>query len=456
MNEFRVGLLALASLAAIVLMSLKVTSNQSGFGEYITYRTILKDASGIFPKTPIKIAGISAGKIKNIHLEGTNAMVSFEVLKRIPVPKGSRLRINTVGFLGDKYLEIILEKGEDYIPEGGFLISEDGAGFQKIINDASDVVKDVKKISESLRKTIAPDDGESPFKKIVSDVKEAVANVKETTVSLKRVVTGNEAKIDNMLSNLEEFSGRLNNELDKGQKGTTVSDVKEILENAKKMTADLKIMVANVREGKGTLGKILVEEDIADDVKSTLSGVRRIVTRMNSLRTEMIMFTGQNTDYGAESFINVRIFPSPERFYLLGVTTSQFGPQYINEFDKDINGVKTTEVWKTRRRNTYRFNLQMGRRIQNLILRGGVIETTGGFGVDYDSVRLGTLFSAELFDYREHVGPNLRLSSDIQLWSVLHGRIAIEEITNEKRSASIFLGLKFTDEDLRGLIGLFF
>ena len=36
MNEFKVGLLAIATMVAVVVMSLKVTSNQSGFGQYIT------------------------------------------------------------------------------------------------------------------------------------------------------------------------------------------------------------------------------------------------------------------------------------------------------------------------------------------------------------------------------------------------------------------------------------
>ena len=53
MSELKVGILALLTMASIVYMSLKITSFQSGFGEYINYRTILKDASGIFPKTPI-------------------------------------------------------------------------------------------------------------------------------------------------------------------------------------------------------------------------------------------------------------------------------------------------------------------------------------------------------------------------------------------------------------------
>ena len=50
MSELKVGILALLTMASIVFMSLKITSFQSGFGEYINYRTILKDASGIFPK----------------------------------------------------------------------------------------------------------------------------------------------------------------------------------------------------------------------------------------------------------------------------------------------------------------------------------------------------------------------------------------------------------------------
>ena len=113
MNELKVGILALFTMASIVYMSLKITSFQSGFGEYVTYRTILKDASGIFPKTPIKIAGITAGKIKKIELHGNNALVTFRILKRIKVTDGSSLIIKSVGFLGDKYLDI---KGEDVRP----------------------------------------------------------------------------------------------------------------------------------------------------------------------------------------------------------------------------------------------------------------------------------------------------------------------------------------------------
>ena len=46
MDAFKVGLMAIATLMAVVYMSIKITSNQSGFGDYVSYRTIVKDASG--------------------------------------------------------------------------------------------------------------------------------------------------------------------------------------------------------------------------------------------------------------------------------------------------------------------------------------------------------------------------------------------------------------------------
>ncbi len=63
MNEFKVGILAIATIIAVVFMSLKITSNQSGFGQYVTFRTIVKDASGIFPKTPIKAKMVASGVV---------------------------------------------------------------------------------------------------------------------------------------------------------------------------------------------------------------------------------------------------------------------------------------------------------------------------------------------------------------------------------------------------------
>ena len=156
MSEFKVGLLAITAMASVVYMSFWITANQSGFGNYVPYRTVVKDASGIFPKTPIKVAGINAGRIKSIALEGNEAHIDFEILERIHIPEDSRLRIKTVGFLGDKYLEIVVGTSNSRLLPSSAIPASEGGGMNGLVNDASEILKDVKVVVRDLRKSLSP------------------------------------------------------------------------------------------------------------------------------------------------------------------------------------------------------------------------------------------------------------------------------------------------------------
>lgn len=455
MNEFKVGLLALVAIASIVYMSLKITSNQSGFGEYVTYRTMINDASGIFPKTPIKVAGINAGKIYRIELQGNSALITFKVLKKVRITEGSKLRIKTVGFLGDKYLEIQIEKSEKVLNDMGFIVAETGGGFETIVKDASDLVKDVKVIVSSLKDTLVPTGQIAPMKKILNGLTEMVESAKKATSSLKRIMEGNEKKISDLVGNLQKFAKNVEEVTNKNIEGSSVAKVNKLLDNADIMVKDLKSIVSNIKAGKGTMGKLLVEEEIADEVRETLSGVRKIVSKVEAIRTELALFSGVNSDAGGESAASLRIYPAPERFYVLGMSTSEFGPEKKKKTVTVTNGARSEELRTTQDEDSYRFNVQLGRQIHNWSFRGGLIESSGGLGVDYFFSRIGTKLSVEAFDYREDIGINLRLATEIQLWNIFYGKAQFEDSLEDSRSATFSAGLKFTDEDLKGLLGFF-
>lgn len=455
MNEFKVGLLALATLASVVFMSLKITSNQSGFGQYVTYKTILKDATGIFPKTPIKVAGIAAGKIQSIELQGNTALITFDILKDIKVTTNSKIRIKSVGFLGDKYIEIYIgDSGEELAPNQ-LLDSEEAAGIESLVRDVSEVLVDVKTIVKSMKDSISPEGEVSPVKKILSDVSILVENTRDATAAMKRMMIGNEEKINSMIANLENFSNDLAYNVNQSNPDSAMADIKEVLANTKKITEDLHQIIADVKHGKGTVGKLLVEDEIADQVKDTLASVQKIVGRAEMLRTELAVFTGATTKGEAESELSLRIYPSPERFYHLGVTTSEFGLETETHTTTTVGGVTTDEVKKEREKDSFRFNVQIGRRIQDFTIRGGLIESSGGLGVDYYLQRFGTKFSLEAFDYQKDQGPNIRFMTEIQLWNVLYGRATLEDAARKQRAGIFQAGLRFNDEDLKGLLGFF-
>ncbi len=455
MSEIKVGLMALATIVAIVIMSLKITSNQSGFGEYRTYQTIIKDASGIFPKTPIKVAGISAGRILDIQLEGNQALIKFEILKKIRVTKNSKLKVKTVGFLGDKYLEIFLGDSETVLKEYAFLDSEESAGIENLVKETSEILGDVKVIVKSLKSSLAPEGAEPPVTTILNGVKDVVQNTKELTETMKRTMNNNEEKINNLISNIETATYEIAYQVDKTNSDSAMSEVKTILGNTQKLTGDLKDIVADVKRGKGTIGKLVVEDEIADQVKDTLSSVKKLVGKADAIRTELEVFTGANSNDGAQSDVGLKIYPSPERFYLLGLSTSEIGPTKEKETVTVTNGVSVTEQKSEREKDTFRFNAQVGRKIHDFAIRGGIIESTGGVGLDYFIPDFGTKFTLEAFDYRKNLGPNVRLSAEKQIWNVIYGKGALEDSLRKERSGTISAGLRFNDEDLKGLIGFF-
>ncbi len=457
MNPLKVGLLALVAMASVVVMSLKITQNQSGFGKHIQYKTIISDASGIFEKTPIKVAGINAGRIKSIELEGNKALITFEIIEKIKITSSSKLKIKSVGLLGDKFIDMDLgTQAGEVLPKNSFIITEDGEGMESLTKDASAILKDVKEITKSLKDALKDDQGRNVLQSIV-------ANIDEVTTSLRRITDNNEEKVNKILDDVEALASQLARETDRYQKDSIMSDLSEIGPIMDKVNAtvdDLKIIVADVKDGKGTVGKLLRDDAVVDQVSQTLSSVNRLVSRINNIEADIGLSTGANTRTGSDTRFDLDIYPAPERFFRLGIVTNEFGPQSeteTNTYTSVDGGPETEKSVRKVTKSDFKFNFQIGRRIQRWALRAGLIESTGGVGVDYFIPYYGIRAGMEVFDYQKDAGPNLRLYSEIKIWNVLFTRLAGEDLISKegKSSATISLGLRFTDQDLAALIGIF-
>lgn len=444
------------AIASVVVMSLKITQNQSGFGKHVQYQTILSDASGIFEKTPIKVAGINAGRIKSIELEGNQALLTFEIIEKIKITPSAKLKIKSVGLLGDKFIDMDLgdQKG-DRLAENSMIITEGGEGLDNLAKDASAVLKDVKSITESIKQALKDDQGNNVIKNIVK-------NINDMTESLRRVTDTNEEKVNRIIDDLEALSSQLAHETDRYQKDSLMADLSKvgpIMDKVDATVSDLRVIVADVKDGKGTVGKLLRDDAVVDQVSQTLSSVNRLVNRINNIEADIGLSTGANTRTGSDTRFDLDIYPAPERFFRLGLVTNEFGPQTETKTDTYTStngGAETKTSVRKINKSAFKFNFQIGRRIQRWSLRAGIIESTGGVGIDYFIPDYGIRTGLELFDYQKRAGANLRFYSEIKLWNVLFTRLAGEDLISKdgSQSATISLGLRFTDQDLVALLGI--
>ena len=202
-----------------------------------------------------------------------------------------------------------------------------------------------------------------------------------------------------------------------------------ILDNVEDVTGDFKTVMGKISKGQGTLGRLIVDEEVVDQVTETLSGVRKLVNKLDSIKTEVQVFTMANPKRDGVTDLNLKIYPSPGKFYHLGVATAEFGVEGKKEVRSVTDGgseqiTQTTE----KKKGGYRFNAMIGRRVKNWTFRFGLLESSGGMGVDYHFKPYNVGLNLDLFDHRESLGPQLRLSLNTRFWNIFYGKISGEDL----------------------------
>ncbi len=460
MKEFWVGVFALLGIGSLVAITVQITANRSGMGKHYLYKTIVEDASGLYERASIKVAGINAGSIKAIKLNGNQAEIIFDVTDRIKITKNTVLNIKSVGFLGDKFLDIYLgDPSAPRLAQNAHVKSFTGGGMEDLTKDATVVMSDVKQITKLVRESMLDKDGNNVVSKILANVSEMTESARVVAKSLEDLV-GDNSKLKDIIANIDRTTKNLAQESDRNHEGSIMSSFEKLdpmMASANNAMTDLRSIIEDVKAGRGTVGKLLRDEEVIDQVSSTLSGVNRLVNRVNNFKTDIALFSGVNFEHGAHTQIELDLFPAPERFFRLGVVTNEFGPDVEkNTTVTEESGGSTTVT--TRREvddSSFKFNAQIGRKISNLGMRAGLIESTGGLGFDYYLTDKGMKFGIEAFDYQKDVGPNVRLYGEFRLWNIFHTRFTGEDLVSSgNQTFTALAGLRFSDEDLASLIGL--
>ena len=261
--------------------------------------------------------------------------VSENFLERIRTD--SEASIVGEGLLGDKYIDISIgSTSRPQAKDGDLLLSNDAVDFTAALANTGEIIDNVNASTESIRALLdgfRKAGGEATVvaamesiqdiatevqkgnglqmlldKKAAGEVKAIVANAKTSSEKLD----SNLARLDQILADVKKNDSLVHALLysDGGDKAvadarklineasTIVADVREqpgfvhnliyekdngeILKNANAASADFKVMAADLRQviadaktGKGTVGRLLTDPSVYEDLKVLIGNVRR-------------------------------------------------------------------------------------------------------------------------------------------------------------------------------------
>lgn len=469
--EFRVGVFTLLGLSATIFAVFVVSPDIFQRDEKVQYYTILKDASGILPKTHVKTNGVNVGKVKSVNLDKNSTKVLLEIRNDVKVPKGSKIEIRTVGFLGDRFLEI--KRTDDltsgYIEPGGMIPRDDDTtDLQEVIAIIGSIAKDVKKVTENLAKVLGDEQGEMSMQNIVS-------NIEEVTREAKEILQENREDVRTLVENIKNFSKSANDVLDNENKARLdriLANFDDSMVEVKGATKNINLISDKIENGEGTIGRLVNDDDTIEELEGAIKDIRKALAPVNQLKVEVDYHGEIRKDRTSQNYFNLNFHTRPGNYYVLGFTdanerlidtTTESVP-----LDDDAGGRKTRTKEFIKDRKSLRFNAQIARRWHFAAVRFGLFESTGGLGGDLYAFTDKVKLTLELFDFADKNAEyrnfaHIKTYASALFYNHLYTLVGIDDPTRKdpdtgkvQKDLNYFFGagVKFNDDDLRALFGL--
>jgi len=454
-NEIKVGIFVLISLLAILYLTFQVKSLED-FKEkgYVLY-AVVNDASGLAKKSRVKMRGVKIGIIKEMSLTSTGVKLKLLINSDVKIPKGSMVTVAQDNVLGGKYLNIIPSQNTVYYKPGDTISKYlKTASMEDVMNNINSAVNDVKILINKLNKTL--DDNTT------RNIKLTIANIKESSDELKSIMKTANKKLPTLIDNANALvitykqtgdiiKRKIPGILDKTD--TLMSKLNNIADTLRvklKKLADEYIKLGQnannlLTENKDSLkATITSAKSFFDSGSSSFQKIDEFLSSINKSQIDMNIYSNFLTkDNYFKTTANLAYIPNPTKYYIIGVTSKE------DYSTKKLADEKTSKVY---------FNAMLGKRYQNILLRGGIIENTGGLGVDYFMNKDRVKLTADIYDFNSENdyrgdNPHLDLKARYLYLKHLEFMAGIDNIINpDARQFFLGIGVKFKDNDLKALV----
>lgn len=504
-NAAKVGIVMIVALAVAGYFILKIEDvSLSRSKSMREVKAVFDDVAGLDDESAVRIAGVRKGHVTDIKvLPDGRAQVTLKVDDDVPLHANATAKVANLGLLGEKYIE--LDPGTPsaaQLPEGTVTLpGTQPATFDDVTDQISAIATDVKAITSSLRTVLGGDQGQQRLNQIVS-------NVETITSEMRALIAANRSNLDATLANTRAITAHLRTEIPRladsiesvanqlnGTVGENRAEVREVITNLRGLSSDLRTTADNlnsitgkVKSGEGTVGKLFNSDEAHEKLTSALSAVESGVTELKNTigrAARMQLDLGIKADYlaglssgqevdgvrneldgNSRSTVALRLVPNPDinRFYNIELSQDPRGRRRdkltVETVTNENTGQSTTTTTKqTRFDRDYLISAQAGWTLDNMAVRVGLFDSTGGAGVDY---RLNdrVVLTGEAFDFgkRRDDNPHIRLFGEYTLRKEqkLLPRIFLTTGVDNALNDTAFIlggGIRWRDEDLKYLLG---
>ena len=275
--ETRLGIFfALALVAAVVILEVIGTGNL--FKKGVPVKANFKSITELKKGDAVKMAGVEIGKVDDIKLAQGRVEVTMRLNTDADVRTDSKASIKFVGLMGQNYVS--LEFGSANAPKvgpGTVLETEEQADLNTLMVKLQSVAEGVEGLTRNFS-------GENfanllgPFTDFLKENNPKLSAILGNMQSISTQIAKGEGTVGKMIMDdgfYVEAMGTVSN------LNVAVNDIKPLFETAKLTLEDARGVVTDLKAGKGTVGKLMVDDTLYNETTTAMVNLREVLQKIN-------------------------------------------------------------------------------------------------------------------------------------------------------------------------------
>ena len=300
-NEIKTAILVLSGILMFIVGFSYLKSNNI-FSSDRTFFAIYDDIEGVSVGTPVTVSGFNVGSIQDIsfYQNTMDILVKFRVENKVKFSKNSVAQIYETGLIGGKALAILTNNGP-LAQSGDTLRSSIAPGLTELVNDKlsplQEKIESTFVSADSLLKNInnvLDVNSQNQIKESFSQLSNLAVNLKESAENLNSIINSNEIKINDIVSNVDNFSSNFSS------LSNSFSDVEVIIGNLTKTSNNLNSIIDEISSGDGTFNQLIYDDSMIKSLNEASNNLNLLMEdlRLNPKRyVHFSLFGKKNKEY---------------------------------------------------------------------------------------------------------------------------------------------------------------
>ena len=276
-REMQVGIAVLLSVIILVVGMLWFKQYRFAGGT-LRYAVDSPGVDALQARDRVQVRGIRMGAVDELAIVDDHVRVTFHVDQKADLRADAGFRLQTIGIVGEKVIEIDPGTG-DPVQEGHIFKGEAEMSISGMSATASEALTEVKGLASELRAFLGEIRKEGQVPATLTAAREAAGGVGD-------LVTENRGGVHDLVEDLQGTASALRTALagpDSALAGaasgaaSAFTRADSVLANLERISASLLVVVERLEAGEGSAGRLLTDDSLLVRADSTLAAVEELL-----------------------------------------------------------------------------------------------------------------------------------------------------------------------------------